>query len=131
MDPLVLDTNIVSFRLRADTRAELYEPHCHGKILCISFMSLAEMYEGAERKKWSAMRLATFEDDIRKYLIVPYSVQTCRVWGRLRAERKSRPISVDDAWIAATALVHGCPLATHNPADFAGITGLRVLTESQ
>jgi len=42
----------------------------------------------------------------------------------------SRPISVQDAWIAATALRHGCPLVTHNRDDFAKITGLTVISEA-
>jgi predicted nucleic acid-binding protein len=32
-----------------------------------------------------------------------------------------------DAMIAAVALAHGLPLYTSNPADFAGIDGLRVV----
>jgi predicted nucleic acid-binding protein len=48
----------------------------------------------------------------------------------VRAVRKPRPIGVADAWIAATALAHGIELVTHNPADFAGIPGLTVVTEA-
>jgi predicted nucleic acid-binding protein len=44
------------------------------------------------------------------------------------ATRKGRPIQVADAWIAATALLYGIPLVTHNPADFAGVDGLRLIT---
>jgi predicted nucleic acid-binding protein len=40
-----------------------------------------------------------------------------------------QPVAAADAWIAATALVYGVPLITHDPRDFAGVAGLRVLTE--
>jgi len=33
-----------------------------------------------------------------------------------------------DAWIAATALRHDLPLATHNIKDFVGISNLRLIT---
>ena len=42
-------------------------------------------------------------------------------------QRHGRPISAQDAWIAATAIRHQIPLATHKREDFAGITGLTLL----
>jgi predicted nucleic acid-binding protein len=48
----------------------------------------------------------------------------------VRCERRQQPISGEDAWIAATALTHGCPLVTHNAADFQGIAGLIVISEA-
>ena len=38
------------------------------------------------------------------------------------------PSSVQDAWIAATALRHSCPLLTHNGADFEDIANQTVIT---
>ncbi|MDR2115483.1 MAG: hypothetical protein LBP87_03785 [Planctomycetaceae bacterium] len=43
--------------------------------------------------------------------------------------RKNQPISIQDAWIAATALALGCPLLTHNAKDFENIPGLEIITE--
>ena len=42
-------------------------------------------------------------------------------------ELAGRRLSVADAWIAATALYLGCPLATHD-RDFIGIPNLRLIT---
>lgn len=39
---------------------------------------------------------------------------------RTRREQAGRPVSVQDALIGATALVHGATLATRNVADFDG-----------
>jgi len=47
---------------------------------------------------------------------------------RVERRKQGRPISVQDAWVAACALRYGCSLLTHNAADFAGITGLTVTT---
>ena len=41
--------------------------------------------------------------------------------------RQTKRMSLGDAIIAATALVHAMPLATANISDFAGIPGLTVV----
>ena len=129
MDAVVLDTNVVSYLLKGHSLANLYRPHLDGKTLAISFMTVGELYEGAYRQDWSEKRLEKLKAELRNYLVIPYSPTICDVWGRIRAERKAQPISVDDAWIAASALAHECPLLTHNPNDFEGISGLQVITE--
>ena len=35
-----------------------------------------------------------------------------------------------DAWIAAVALALSLPLVTHNPNDYAGVTGLQIISEA-
>lgn len=39
-----------------------------------------------------------------------------------------RRIESADAWIAATALLYDAALIAHNPADYAGVPNLRVLS---
>ncbi len=46
MNNLLLDTNIVSYLMRSDPLAHLYRPHLANHSLAISFMTLAELYEG-------------------------------------------------------------------------------------
>ncbi|MBA2766958.1 MAG: helix-turn-helix domain-containing protein, partial [Solirubrobacterales bacterium] len=48
-------------------------------------------------------------------------------WGEItgHAIATGRPRPANDAWIAACCLTHGLPLATLNPRDYEGITGLR------
>jgi len=131
MAAVVLDTNIVSYLMKGHSHAEPYRRHLEGRTLAISFMTVAELYEGAHRRNWREAKMASLAAEIRNYLVIPYSRRTCELWGRIRAERKRRPIAVDDAWIAATALAHQCALVTHNPADFEGITDLRLITEKK
>jgi predicted nucleic acid-binding protein len=129
MEALLLDTNIVSYLMRGDLRAMAYRRYFEGKTLAISFMTVAELYEGAYRRGWSEKKFAGLKEQIKMYLVIPFSPNVCETWGRLRAERKNQPIAVDDGWIAATALTYECPLVTHNPNDFTGIEGLQIVTE--
>ncbi len=43
-------------------------------------------------------------------------------------QRLGKPILAPDAWIAATAVRHACPLVTHNQDDYADVAGLIVIT---
>lgn len=129
MQAVVLDTNIVSYLLKGHSLAGAYRAHLEQRTLAISFMTVGELYEGAFRRNWSVEKMHQLQEALKAYLVIPFSQSVCETWGRIRAERKAQPISVDDAWIAATALAHGCPLVTHNPSDFQGISALDVITE--
>jgi len=41
-----------------------------------------------------------------------------------------RRLETADAWIAATAVLYDAPLVTHNASDYAGVPGLKLLTEA-
>lgn len=129
-EAIVVDTNVVSYLARGDTRAALYLPHLTGRLAAISFMTQAELYELAYRRDWPATRLQRLESFVRqRFQVIPASREVCQQWGRIRSERRALPIATDDAWIAAAARTYGWPLLTHNPADFADIAGLRVITQ--
>lgn len=130
MNTLVLDTDVVSFLMRGHSLAELYRPHLEGHRLAISFMTVGELYEGAYRAGWGQQRLTQLRETVETYVVIPFSIGICREWGAIRCERRTQPIAVDDAWIAATARNHGLRLVTHNPGDFSDIAGLNVLAVS-
>lgn len=115
--------------MKGHSLGEIYRPHLEGTTLAISFMTIGELFEGAYRKGWSEQRVNKLREEIRTYLVIPYSARVLELYGYVRAERKHQPIAVDDALIAATALAHDCPLVTHNPEDFSDISGLRIITE--
>src|SRR6266581_1487276 len=107
----LLDTNIVSYFFKRHRLAAKYAPHIAGHVLVLSFMTPAELIEGGLRAQWSAQRFAQLQADLQKYSILHSSADICHRWGEVRYERRAQPISVDDAWIAATALVEYAELA--------------------
>lgn len=128
----VVDSDIVSFQFKRDTRARLYRRHLFGHLGVISFMTLAELDEWAELRRWGQRRREQLERHVSPFVIYYADRALCQRWAEVRAQarRKGRRIDVADAWIAATALTLGVPLVTHNPADYAGVDGLTILTES-
>lgn len=130
MKNLLLDTNIVSYLMRSDPLAREYRPHLANHSLAISFMTVAELYEGAFRGNWGADKRRYLDEIHGSFVVIPPDRKLCARWGEVRWMRKGQPISTDDAWIAATAIEYGCPLVTHNARDFRGIPGLEIITES-
>lgn len=125
-----LDTNIISFEMNAHTLAAVYQPHLVGYTHAASFQTVAELYEGAALAGWGPVKRARLDMVVRKLVVLGADDIVCRWWAEVRAVRRTRPIGVADAWVAATALAYNLELVTHNPADFAGIPGLIVITEA-
>ena len=129
MKTLLLDTNVVSYLMRDDPLARLYRPHLANHSLAISFMTVAELYEGAFRANWGSAKRGYLDKIHGSFVVIPSDGNLCARWGEVRFMRRRQPISMDDAWIAATAIEYGCPLVTHNATDFHGIPGLNIITE--
>ena len=130
MDTVLLDTNIISFAFKGDSRAVSYAPLLQGRRLAISFMTVAELFQWAAIRKWGAHRTSQLEASLENYVVLPFDIALCRLWGEVRAKCRAagRPISPQDAWVAATALWHHLPLVTHNPSDFEVIEELELIT---
>jgi tRNA(fMet)-specific endonuclease VapC len=133
MNAVLLDTDVFSFLMKeGDTRSALYRPHINGKAIVLSFVTVGELYVWTIRRRWNARRLAAFEQRLKAAVIVPYDLDLCKTYGKLRAALldKGRPIAANDLWIAASAVRHSIPLITHNSSHSASIRGLKVITES-
>lgn len=107
-------------------------PHMQGRLLAISFITVGELYFGAEKASWGEKKRTRLETVLRNFIVIPYDDEIARCYGRLLAERQraGKPIAPNDAWIVACAVRLGIPLLTHNAKDFEGISGLDVITEA-
>ena len=128
---IILDTNIVSYLMRGDSLAKIYAKHVQGKLLAISFITVGELYYGAEKAKWGKEKRQKLETTLKNFVVIPYDHYIARRYGEIAfaRKRKGQPIPFSDAWIAACAVRHNVPLVTHNPKDFFGIPALQIITE--
>lgn len=128
MNTVLVDTNVISFIFKGDSRAVKYSAFLEGNRLAISFMTIAELFEWAFTRKWGEARLKRLEESFATFVVIPVDAELCRAFGKLRAElqAKGKTIASQDAWIAATAVHHKLPLITHNPTDFENVAGLEI-----
>ena len=123
-----MDTSIVSYIFRRDTRARYYEEQTRGSDLAISFQTLDEILYGAGSGGWGQRRLNELLRHLERYEVVWPDEEMVELSAILRGERRTlgRALDTADAWIAATALTLDCPLASHD-RDFSDIPGLEVI----
>src|SRR5687767_2855832 len=117
MRSMVVDTDVVSYIYKKDTRAALYEPHIEDAVTVISFMTLAEMERWALARNWGAKRRAEMlEKVLGRFAVIESDHALCRQWAVVTeiARRQGRKIETADVWIAATAILYGSELVTHN-----------------
>ena len=127
---IVVDTDVVSYVFKDDTRARWYRPRLVGQVRVISFMAVAELEKWALMHRWGVARRRRLRSYLGAYEIQHSDDDLCRQWAEVvvMANRKGQPLEVADAWHAATALALGIPLMTHNAADYASIDGLIIVT---
>jgi tRNA(fMet)-specific endonuclease VapC len=114
----VVDTDVVSMLFKGDSRAHNYRAYITGRLLGISFMTLAELDRWSLDRSWGTGRKAELETYLRKFTILPATRDLCSLWAKVswEARKKGRPIQTADAWIAASALYYQVPLITTTPA---------------
>jgi len=126
----MIDTNVVSFLMQGGARAEAYMPHVEGHVLSVSFITVGEMYYGAEKAGWGERKRAKLDAHLHNFAVISFEHLIARNYGKIRAERRKRGkiIAPNDAWIAACAVRHNIPLVTDD-RGFGDIPQLEIITE--
>lgn len=129
---LLVDTDIISFTYKKDSRAALYEPHLEENFLVISFMTLAELSLWTLGNNWGDRRKRNLSQFLKDYLVIYPDEKLCEIWAKIKsdAHKKGRPIETADAWVASVALLFDIPLITHNRKDFEAVENLHIISES-
>jgi tRNA(fMet)-specific endonuclease VapC len=128
---LVVDTDVASFIFKWHLEfAPRYVSIVRGAELVVSFMTLAEMRQGALDANWGQRKLDVLETYLADFKVLHSDNLLCSTWAAVRNEsmQKGRPISSADAWIAATALVLSAPLVTNNPKDYRHLDALQLVS---
>ncbi len=133
MDSVVLDTDVLSFLAKADTRAARYLPELKDRRLCVCFQTVAELRLWVLVRRWGQSRRAALESFLTQFIVLPYDAMMAQTWAEITAHRRhlGRPIDCGDAWIGDCALRHNSPLVTHNSKHYLDIPGLTLISHAQ
>jgi tRNA(fMet)-specific endonuclease VapC len=127
MPRFMLDTDTVSFALRAHgavvDRLREHRP----SELCISSVTLAELRYGAELKRSRKLH-RLIDAFVGGVAVAPFDDVAARSFGRVAVDlvRSGRPIGTFDALIAAHALAMNLVLVSNNTKHFSRVAGLEL-----
>jgi predicted nucleic acid-binding protein len=130
---VVIDTDVVSYLFKGDTRGDLYQPHLNDKLGVLSFMTVAELNLWAAARNWGMKKREELALFLSPYIVIESSRELCLKWAEIRGQinRAGSHLDTADAWIAATALTYDdFPLITHNRDHFARVQNLVVISEA-
>ena len=124
----LLDTNIAIYVIKHRPIQVLETFNRHAGQLCISSITLAELFHGVEKSAKPDHNLRQVEDFVSRLEVLEYGSKAASHYGDIRAhlERKGTPIGVNDLHIAAHARSEGLTLVTNNLREFERIEGLRL-----
>jgi len=128
---LVVDTDVASYVFKWHPKfARQYVEILRGSELVLSFMTVAEMRQGALDANWGSRKRDLLEAYLAEFSALHSDSQLCSAWAEVRNEsgRKGRQMSSADAWIAATALFLLAPLVTNNPKHYLHLDKLQLLS---
>ena len=130
VNPAVVDTDVLSFWQKHDTRGPDYSSALRGRTLVIAFQTVAEQLQWAEQGRWGEARRAQLERYLHNFVVYPYTIDLARRWALIKAAavKSGHPIAAGDAWVASVALLLDAPLATHNRRDFERVGGLQLIS---
>lgn len=78
------------------------------------------MTKWAELRDWGPRNRDRLGLWLNRQIHLEYDITVAQTWGRLSAaaQRRGRSAPINDAWIAASCLAEGLPLATLNLKDY-------------
>ena len=126
---VVLDTSVVSILSRTNNPKHIYyKERLEGCNTLISFQTLQESWFGAYNANWGFRRRTELQEHLSQFEVVwpDRTLADISAEIRSRTRKVGRELSVADAWIAATAIMLGCPLASDD-SDFDDISELTLI----
>lgn len=130
MNAVLVDTDVISYSFKRDPRARPFDAYLESRNVLYSFQTDAELRFWALERGWSAGRRRQLETFLEPYTLIGHDPDISGRWAAVmhEARRAGRRMLAADAWIAATALEVGVPLVTNNAADYAGLSGLELIS---
>lgn len=124
----MLDTNIVIYVIKQCPIDALEVFNLHAGQMCISSITLAELFHGAAKSKKIEHNLRQIDDFVSRLEVLDYDSKAASHYGDIRSnlELKGTPIGVNDLHIAGHARSEALTLVTNNLREFQRVEALRL-----
>ncbi|WP_283189655.1 tRNA(fMet)-specific endonuclease VapC [Pseudomonas sp. PMCC200344] len=123
----MLDTNICIFTIKNKPQIVREAFNRHNGQLCISAVTLMELFYGAEKSAAPEKNLAVIEGFVARLEVLPFDNEAAAHTGMIRSElaKAGTPIGPYDHMIAGHARSRGFIVVTNNLREFERVPGLR------
>ena len=124
----MLDTNICIHVMKTYPPAGREKFNALAEQLCISSITLGELFYGAEKSARRSENLAAIESFIARLDVLSFGDRAAAHYGQVRAEleRAGTPCGPHDMQIGGHARSEGLIVVTNNMREFVRMPGLRV-----
>ena len=124
----MLDTNICIYVMKTYPPALKERFNALAEQLCISSITLGELYYGAEKSMRRVENLMAIEQFAARLEVLSFGDKAAAHYGQLRAEleRAGTPCGPHDMQIGGHARSEGMIVVTNNMREFSRMPGVRV-----
>ena len=124
----LLDTNICIYVIKKHPLGLREKFNDLAESLCISSITLAELWFGAQKSARRLENLKVVEQFAARLEVLPFGAKAAMHYGQLRAdlERIGKPCGSNDMLIGAHARSEGLIVVTNNVREFKNMLGVRV-----
>lgn len=128
MFTFMLDTNIAIYVIKERPLSVLKKFNQYSARICVSSITVAELYFGAENSQYVAKNLIQVDDFLSRLTVLDYGVHAASHYGNIYAtlSKQGNIMSENDMHIAGHARSLGLILVTNNTKEFQRVDGLRL-----
>jgi predicted nucleic acid-binding protein len=102
MDRVVLDTDVSSLSLKHRLPPQVLV-RLIGKQPCVTFVTVGELTQWAELRQWGRRNRDALEHWLGGVIVLPYSEEVARMWGRISASTTASTCSSGSSTFVAVA----------------------------
>ena len=128
----LLDSDVIIHHLNGRDRAQEFLENLMNEPVHISSVTFMEVVEGIPLNADPELASRRWQILLGGIVLLPFDEAEATRAAQARRDMRAQNLSVRarvlDIMIAATALEHELVLATNNPADYRGISGLQITT---
>ncbi|WP_084599394.1 PIN domain-containing protein [Actinoplanes subtropicus] len=84
--PVLVDTDVISYWIAEHPDGNAFKDLTRGHEMAISFATWGELLANVHRLRWGQKRITQLQNQLRAFVVVPYSIQVVELWAQMHAK---------------------------------------------